>query len=79
MNTATIVNGSTTGAYIDFRFYFVSNANNPLPIFMEFHTYTYDVDRDSLREYVEISGFSSYVINNPTQLDYIGARKRFES
>ncbi|WP_161805026.1 beta strand repeat-containing protein, partial [Lacinutrix mariniflava] len=80
LNGTTIVNGSAEGAYIDFLFEFVLSSNNATPIFVEFDTYTYDIDGDNgnLREYIEISNFGSYTVNNPTELSYIAPR-RFES
>ncbi|MBT8375466.1 MAG: DUF11 domain-containing protein, partial [Bacteroidia bacterium] len=80
LDGATIVNGSSEGAYVDFLFEFVLNSDNSQPIFIELDTYTYDIDGNNgnLREYIEISNFGSYTVNNPTELDYIGPR-RFES
>ncbi|WP_378185287.1 tandem-95 repeat protein [Aquimarina sp. W85] len=80
LNDATIVNGSADGAFIDFRFEFVLNSDNSIPIDIEVDAYSYDVDGDGgeLREYVVISSFGSYVVNNPTQLNYVGGG-RFES
>ncbi|WP_378185283.1 gliding motility-associated C-terminal domain-containing protein [Aquimarina sp. W85] len=80
LDGATIVNGSADGAFVDFRFEFVLNTDNSIPIDIEVDAYSYDVDGDGgeVREYVVISSFGSYVVNDPTQLNYLGGG-RFES
>ncbi|PHR71416.1 MAG: hypothetical protein COA67_06850, partial [Lutibacter sp.] len=80
LNGSTIVNGSADGAYIEFFFEFVLNSNNSIPISIELNAYAYDVDGNNgnLREYVVISNFGSYIVNNPTELNYIPSG-RFES
>ncbi|WP_411801947.1 gliding motility-associated C-terminal domain-containing protein [Algibacter lectus] len=80
INGGTIVNGSVDGAYVDFEFEFVLNSNNATPIIIELNAYSLDVDGNNggIREYVIISDFGGYVLNNPTQLNYIPSG-RFES
>ncbi|WP_146603209.1 hypothetical protein, partial [Olleya aquimaris] len=77
---ATIVNGSSDGGYVEFLFEFVLNSDNTQPIIIELDAYSMDVDGNNgdMREYVIISDFGGYTINNPSQLNYIPSG-RFES
>ena len=76
----SIPNGSPDGSYVNFLFEFVLNSDNSTAINIELDAYSMDVDgsNSGMREYVIISSFAGYTINNPTQLNYIDPG-RFES
>ncbi|WP_452221168.1 beta strand repeat-containing protein, partial [Lacinutrix salivirga] len=80
INGGSIVNGSADGAYVEFLFEFVLNSNNSLPIIIELDAYSMDVDGNNgnIREYVVITDFGGYVLNNPSQLNY-SPSGRFEA
>jgi len=76
----TAVNGSVDGSYAEFRFDFVLNSNNNISVDIEIDAYSMDIDGDTgnIREYVIISDFNGYVLNNNTLLNYI-PQGRFEA
>ncbi|MFD1063384.1 hypothetical protein ACFQ1Q_09020, partial [Winogradskyella litorisediminis] len=80
INGGTIVNGSADGGFVEFLFEFVLNSDNSLPIFIELDAYSLDIDgsNTNIREYVIISDFGGYVLNNPSELNYLPSG-RFEA
>ncbi len=72
--------GDVDGDYVTFFFEFVRNIDNSTPVYFETKATSYDIDgnNNGLREYVQISNFNSYIVNNPTELNYFSPG-RYES
>jgi fimbrial isopeptide formation D2 family protein len=79
-NSLTTPIGDPDGDYVEFFFEFVLNSDNTQAVIVETNAYSMDVDgnNDDLREYVVITNFGSYTLENPTELIFIPPA-RFES
>lgn len=79
-NSSLTPAGDSNGDYVEFFFEFVRNIDNSTPTFIPLDAYPLDIDgsEDGLREYVSVTNFHSYTLNNPTELDYI-TPGRFEA
>jgi len=67
------VNGSNDGSYAEFLFEFVLHSDNSVSKAIHTNAYAMDVDGNNggIREYVIISNFGGYILNNNTLLNYI--------
>jgi hypothetical protein len=72
--------GNVDGDYVEFFFEFVLNSDNSNIALVDTNAYSMDIDgsENGLREYVILSGFNSYIFENPTELIYI-PNGRFEA
>ncbi len=79
-NSLTTPIGDPDGDFVEFFFEFVLNSDNTQAVTVETNAYSMDIDGNDndLREYVVITNFGSYTLENPTELIFIPPA-RFES